>query len=73
MCLIWCIAILLNIGYCVILHPVICNIKILVADGWCYMRGASCAAGVICLLVYYLYKQGIALDFQFNAKFLESR
>ena len=30
-------AILLIIGYCIFLHPVICNIMIVVSDDWCRM------------------------------------
>ena len=65
MCILWCIAILLIIGYCIIIHPVICTNMILVSVSWCYMRGASCAAGVIWLFVHYLYIY-MASDKTFN-------
>ena len=31
-------AILLIIGYCIIIHPVICIIMIVVLDDWCHMK-----------------------------------
>ena len=47
--------ILLVISYCIILHPVICNIVILwlLSDDWCRVRETSCAPGVIWFFVHY--------------------
>ena len=45
----------LIINYCILIHPVICNIEILwlVSDDWCWVIDASCVPGVICFFVHY--------------------
>ena len=55
--IIYFILILLNIKYCLLIHPVICNIELLclVSDDWCWVSDASSAPGVICFFVHYCY------------------